>query len=230
MDRIEAGFEMAGSLLKRLSGGRSESRVRFPRDLMKRLAQQLYLLEKACSSIQSKQPSEAFLLVEAGRDSGVSASLNDEFARKLCNMYRGWAEKRRMQIQLLEEAGGDDISPYRLMLAVSGFAAFSILQPEEGIHIFEIPEEEGKSFKRCRAQVRIVPQPDEPVGPSSEALRQQAIHALDSHELVSLTIVRRYREYPSPLVRDSVRGWRTGRLDRVFEGDFDLIVEREEAP
>jgi ATP-dependent Clp protease ATP-binding subunit ClpC len=197
--------------------------------MMKRLAQQLYLLERACSSIQSRQPSEAFLLVEAGRDSGVSGSKNDEFAQKLGKMYRGWAEKRRMQIQLLEEAGGDGTSPYHLILAVSGFAAFSILQPEEGIHIFEIPEEEGKTFKRCRAQVRVVPQPDKPVGPSSEALRQQAIRTLDLHEL-ALTIVRRYREFPSPLVRDSVRGWRTGRLDRVLEGDFDLIVESEGRP
>jgi hypothetical protein len=26
----------------------------------------------------------------------------------------------------------------------------------------------------------------------------------------------------APLVRDSVRGYRTGRLDRVLAGDFDL--------
>ena len=37
------------------------------------------------------------------------------------------------------------------------------------------------------------------------------------------TIVRRYRERPTPLVRDSVRGWRTGRLDFVLAGGFDLI-------
>jgi ATP-dependent Clp protease ATP-binding subunit ClpC len=35
--------------------------------------------------------------------------------------------------------------------------------------------------------------------------------------------VRRYRRDPSPLVRDAVRGWRTGRLDSVLAGDFDLI-------
>jgi ATP-dependent Clp protease ATP-binding subunit ClpC len=35
--------------------------------------------------------------------------------------------------------------------------------------------------------------------------------------------VRRYREDPSPMVRDAVRGWRTGRLDLVLGGDFDLI-------
>ena len=30
-------------------------------------------------------------------------------------------------------------------------------------------------------------------------------------------------EAPSPLVRDTERGWRTGRLDRVLGGHFDLI-------
>ena len=37
------------------------------------------------------------------------------------------------------------------------------------------------------------------------------------------TIVRRYREYPTPLVRHAVRGWRTGRLDAVLAGGFDLV-------
>jgi ATP-dependent Clp protease ATP-binding subunit ClpC len=37
------------------------------------------------------------------------------------------------------------------------------------------------------------------------------------------TIVRRYRELPSPLVRDSARGWRTGRLGTVLDGNFDLM-------
>jgi ATP-dependent Clp protease ATP-binding subunit ClpC len=36
-------------------------------------------------------------------------------------------------------------------------------------------------------------------------------------------VVRRYREKPAPLVRDAVRGYRTGRLDRVLAGDFDLF-------
>jgi ATP-dependent Clp protease ATP-binding subunit ClpC len=35
--------------------------------------------------------------------------------------------------------------------------------------------------------------------------------------------VRRYREQPSPLVRDAVAGWRTGRIGDVLSGDFDLI-------
>ena len=39
----------------------------------------------------------------------------------------------------------------------------------------------------------------------------------------SLRVVRNYRERPSPLVRDSVKQWRTGKLDRVLAGDFDVI-------
>jgi ATP-dependent Clp protease ATP-binding subunit ClpC len=54
-------------------------------------------------------------------------------------------------------------------------------------------------------------------------LKRQAIRILDAFATGSLVIVRRYRDKPSPLVRDSVRGWRTGRLNRVLDGDFDLI-------
>jgi len=35
--------------------------------------------------------------------------------------------------------------------------------------------------------------------------------------------VRIYREQPDPLVKDRRRGWRSGRLDRVLAGDFDLL-------
>jgi ATP-dependent Clp protease ATP-binding subunit ClpC len=35
-------------------------------------------------------------------------------------------------------------------------------------------------------------------------------------------VVRRYREQP-PLVRDAGGKWRTGRLDLVLGGEFDLL-------
>ncbi|MGB8511104.1 MAG: AAA family ATPase [Pyrinomonadaceae bacterium] len=117
-------------------------------------------------------------------------------------------------------------SSYRALLAVSGFGAYSILQREAGLHILETPQDE-KSFNRARVQVRVVAQPDEPpTGHGQEALRRQAEDALafDEQKGVPPSIVRRYREEPSPLVRDSVRGWRTGKLERVLGGDFDLIT------
>ncbi|NIP45933.1 MAG: hypothetical protein GWN21_06060, partial [Gammaproteobacteria bacterium] len=54
--------------------------------------------------------------------------------------------------------------------------------------------------------------------------REQAERVFAASGDDKLQIVRRYREQPSPLVRDSARGWRSGRLDRVLEGDFDLIT------
>jgi ATP-dependent Clp protease ATP-binding subunit ClpC len=35
--------------------------------------------------------------------------------------------------------------------------------------------------------------------------------------------VRYYREQPSALVRDAASGWRSGRLDLVLDGNFDLF-------
>ena len=42
-------------------------------------------------------------------------------------------------------------------------------------------------------------------------------------------VVRRYRSEPSPLVRDMNGSWRTGRLDAVLRGDFDLIAASQAA-
>ena len=44
-------------------------------------------------------------------------------------------------------------------------------------------------------------------------------------------IIRRYREGPAPMVRDVASGWRSGRLDAVLGGDFDLMgaVARRQA-
>jgi ATP-dependent Clp protease ATP-binding subunit ClpC len=44
-----------------------------------------------------------------------------------------------------------------------------------------------------------------------------------AHVAPPSAVVRRYRPRPTPLVRDAVRGYRTGRLDRVLAGDFDLF-------
>ena len=77
--------------------------------------------------------------------------------------------------------------------------------------------------RRLSVPWRVVPQGDALPAPDGKALRAQAERALEEPGSQDRTIVRRYRKDPSPLVRDSVRGWRTGRLDLVLAGDFDLI-------
>ncbi len=75
---------------------------------------------------------------------------------------------------------------------------------------------------RLRVRVTVVPQPDQP--PGATAIATQAKEAMVAVVGQEPRIVRRYRETPSPLLRDAVRGWRTGRWDRVPNGDFDLIL------
>ena len=41
------------------------------------------------------------------------------------------------------------------------------------------------------------------------------------------TVVRRYRRDPSPLVRSGDGNWRTGKLDAVMGGDFDLLMPED---
>lgn len=233
MDRIETGFATAGRLWERLVGSRPGERKHFSPSLVKSLAHQLYLLEAAVRDVADDRPQDAFLRIEAGRDSAVADHLNDEFAQKLARMYLQWAEKRRMRHKILEEKGGDGKEPAGLMLAVSGYGAYGILEKEAGLHVFEMPaggksDAEGmdthKSFRRCKAHVEVVPQPQEPPGNAPDALLKQAQREFaKAKDGKHLTIVRRYREEPSPLVRDSVKNWRTGRLDRVLGGDFDLM-------
>ncbi|MFL6335192.1 MAG: AAA family ATPase [Pyrinomonadaceae bacterium] len=227
MDRIEAGLDTAGSLLARLRGDRK----RLPPDLVARLAEQLYLLDSACRGMAEGQPRDAFLLVNAVREPGADRARSEEFARTLVRMYRRWAERRRMRIELLEEhdgarANGSGPEEYRALLAVSGYAAYTILRHESGLHVLETPQDEKSSFRRVAAAVRVVGQPEEPPGRGGrEALREQAERALSADpNAPQQQVVRRYREEPSPLVRDSARGWRTGRLELVLDGDFDLIT------
>jgi ATP-dependent Clp protease ATP-binding subunit ClpC len=70
--------------------------------------------------------------------------------------------------------------------------------------VLEVPDGRG-GYDRRRVRVSVTPL-GEPHPSASRA-----------------TIVRRYRERPTPLVRDAVRNWRTGRLDAVLAGSFDLV-------
>jgi ATP-dependent Clp protease ATP-binding subunit ClpC len=221
LDRIEAAFETAGSLLGKLRESSAHSRS-IPKHWTERLAQQLYLVEHACESARRNTPRDAFIQVEAAREPSLAGRINHDFARRLGSMYRAWAEKRRMNYKLLRETARAEEDRYQLLAAVSGFGAYSILLPEDGLHVFEMPGGD-KEFIRAKVQVRVAPQPDDPAGENLREWILQAEKALAAGAKGVITVVRRYRELPSPLVRDSVRKWRSGRIDRVLSGDFDLF-------
>ena len=221
MDRIEVGLRSGDSLLRRILGNEPEKRKFFSADLIKRLAQQIYLLEIACDDLADSRPREAFLQIESGRDTGLDPTESDEFARRLIGMYEQWAAKRKMKLEVIEQTTGNDRQPLRWLATVSGYGAFSILAPEAGFHVLETPRKEG-NFHRFKARVRVSAMPDEPTT-APDKLSKLARQSFDRLGDLRLVIARRYREQPSPLVRDSIRNWRTGKIERVLSGDFDLI-------
>ena len=207
MDRIEAGLETAASLLDRLTGN---GRAGYPPGLLGRLAERLYLLRVALSAHEAGEARDAFVLVE-GADDGMAA-------RRVGAMYKAWADERRMRIDIVEEQNGED-GCYKLLMEVSGFGAYQILRAEAGLHVFE--REIDRRKVRSVARVRIASKPEHPAN-AADVMRQQRANVPE--EASRSDVVRRYREGEAPLVRDASRGWRTGHLDRVLGGDFDLIT------
>ncbi len=97
-----------------------------------------------------------------------------------------------------------------VVLEVSGLGAYTLLKPENGLHVLELPHGEDRGFDRVTAYVDVEPGASDP-----ERSRPSERDP---------TIVRRYRHEPSPLVRNA-SGMRTGRIDRVLAGDFDLFAD-----
>ena len=93
----------------------------------------------------------------------------------------------------------------RVVLEVSGLGAYTLLKGESGCTCW--------SSRRARAAVR--PRHRARRGGRAPGRRK------DGATAASRRIVRRYRHEPSPLVRNTT-GMRTGRIDRVLAGDFDL--------
>jgi ATP-dependent Clp protease ATP-binding subunit ClpC len=211
-DRVQAAFRTAENLLARLSRTRTNGQ-RPARRLIELLAERLYLLDRAAAGLATGHAADAFLALRAGSGDAAGA----EFARRLGEMYEAWGRKRGMRVRRLGAGAADG----ELLYAVSGIAAYTILAPEAGLHVLEVAQR-NRQFDRVSVHVVVAPRPAAPpeADPDEEARTALAATA------PSQAVVRRYRTDPSPLVRDSVREWRTGRLDRVLGGDFDVIAER----
>jgi ATP-dependent Clp protease ATP-binding subunit ClpC len=217
-DRIEGGARSARSLSGRLAS-RAPTKSGAPRSLLGALAQQLYMLNAALEDLDAGIASDVFLAVEpvAGEpptdDSGA-------WPLRLAQMYENWGHKRQLRAQVLADGlqkGGHG----PILIAFSGLGVHAILRREAGLHVLETPDTDG-SFLRRSARVRVAPQPFKPRAAAQTEL-DYARACVFGASSSGNTIVRRYREQPSPLVRDSVAGWRTGRLDQVLGGDFDLM-------
>jgi ATP-dependent Clp protease ATP-binding subunit ClpC len=211
MDRIESATGTLVSLTERLRRSSDSA------SLISRVAEKLYVLEEGLRDLDESRPGLAFLGVRLLPEDAAHPEAR-EFWTRMCAMYRKWAARRRMQWTELTPAG---VSPERgLVASVEGFGSHAILAAEVGLHVLEIPQRESR-FERVRVRVAVAPQPGVP-NAGRDVLLVEARTALAGREAQMTGIVRRYRERPSPLVRDALKGWRTGRLDAVMDGDFDI--------
>lgn len=220
-DRIEKGKERASGLLARLD--RQAVKDSLPRRLLALLAQNIYLLTTACDDVTQDRPRDAFLMVEAHGEGQSDAAGAVSFARQVADMYESWAKKRNMRLTRMYRSNPRSDFEMRALYSVSGYGAYSILEQEYGLHVRERPGGARQAQQRDTIHVSVIPQPDEPLpSPASRAIAV-AERAFENSRHRTPEVVRRYREAPSPLVRDTARGWRTGRIDLVLGGDFDLL-------
>jgi ATP-dependent Clp protease ATP-binding subunit ClpC len=212
-DRVREAARTADRLFQRYTAS-SEHRDRASRELAARVALQLFNIRQGLDDIAVRAPVDALLVVEPSMEAGGDTLAASGWCARLVGMYRHWAVRRRVQISDIK----DDAGRAPTILHFTGFGAFRTLQAEAGLHVLE--EQMADTTRRLVARVTVVAGPDQYL-PS--AGRFVAVTKLMADVPGRPAIVRRYREEPAPIVRDAVRGWRTGRLDAVLGGDFDLM-------
>ena len=131
-------------------------------------------------------------------------------------MYRAWAEKRHMQVSELPRPA--TTAP---VLLVSGFGAHRVLAREAGLHVLELDRRNGAPAARRRGcawrwRRSATCRPPSCRGALIEALRQGGTRPNGGRAALS--------RGAGPLVRNADGSWRTGKLDAVLRGDFDLLA------
>jgi ATP-dependent Clp protease ATP-binding subunit ClpC len=213
IDRVRSAAETAHALKGRLDKG-TERAGKSSRELISRLALQLHLVGDGVRDVEEGSAIEVVLAIEPAFDRPGEEAGSVAWCRRLGGMYRGWAERRRMQSS--EVSLRSDGVP---CLIVSGFGAQRTLMRESGLHVIEAGDD-GEQM-RATARVRIAAAPIEDV--PKNRMRAALEDALRTAPRDS-GVVRRYRDGEAPLVRDLAAGWRTDRLQDVLAGDFDLIA------
>ena len=223
-ERVETGLDTAGQLVAKIAGlGRNPER-RHPRKLVGQAAERLHLLDLACRSIAGRSAWDAVVQVESKREPMSDDDGADILVERLGGMYRQWGQRRKLKVLVLEDIPRRTGRPRTLLLGVSGYAAFDILAPEAGLHVWEEPTPgRSRASLQHKALVRVVPLPDDAPADGAHQWLQAGRAAMKAAPAGAPAVVRIYRERPDPLVKDRGRGWRTGRLDRVLAGDFDLL-------
>jgi ATP-dependent Clp protease ATP-binding subunit ClpC len=165
----------------------------------RRLALLVAALDAAIEAVLDGSPEDARLEL---RPANARVRGNLAWRDRLAAMYAAWGQARGMRVRV-HPADAQGV----VRIELSGYAAWPSLRREAGLHVLETREGDAEARHSVRVAVHADPAAADAAVPADADTR----------------ICRRYDDGPSPLVRDTVRGWRSGRLDRVLAGDFDLI-------
>ncbi|HEY3643044.1 MAG TPA: AAA family ATPase [Xanthobacteraceae bacterium] len=223
MDRVAAAAGTADALRGRLARGTGGASGHYSRELTARLALSLYLVREGLKDAFEGAAVEVALMVEPAFEStGGDGKATAAWCRQLRAMYRAWSDNRHMQISEIP-AGPAGEAP---LLLISGFGAQRLLKRECGLHVLERADgHNGATRATARVRLAITPLGDVPAAKLPNALVKAFGEAPQPN-----AVVRRYRGEPAPLVRSGDRSWRSGRLDAVLRGNFDLLGADEEPP
>jgi ATP-dependent Clp protease ATP-binding subunit ClpC len=214
MDRLEVAADTATSMLGRLRNNPPKDAGKL-RPLIGRCALQAHLLASGLEDLRIGAPVDAALLIEpAFQPSTEEAERVQAWRRVVEGMYAAWADARNMKSQRLD---GVPIAGSSV-LVVSGFGAYRTLGAEQGLHVLE-----GDDLGSTRIAVRALVVEPPPERLSKSELRQALCLSFGKIARPA-QIVRRYRRSPAPLVRSGDGAVRSGRLDEVLAGNFDLAL------
>ena len=142
IDRLGAATATAERLAARLSSARDAH----SRELLELLATRLHVLAAALDGLDAREASDATVTVRAGKAEDSAACAR--FVEDLAAMYVGWADGRGMRVR---SSGKDGV----VVLEVAGLGAYTLLKPESGLHVLELPHERGPRLRsRHRARRR----------------------------------------------------------------------------
>ena len=215
MDRLGVAAATAQSLLQRLGKRRSHTSAG-GRELVARLAIQAHLVREGLRDLDEDQPVEMAVLIEGALDGHANRDAGSAWCRDVLDMYRGWSAKRNMHLSEIDPVKESGL-PVPL---IAGFGAARALLGEAGLHVLENIGQGREGANRVAARVLVVPSP---LGEMSKAQRRAALIQAFANAPRTGTVVRRYRRQPSPLVRNADGSWRSGKLDDVLRGDFDVL-------
>ncbi|MBK9080504.1 MAG: AAA family ATPase [Hyphomicrobium sp.] len=215
MDRLAVAAETAHALQARLQRQKMGATAKSVRDLVARLAMQIHLVNEGLTDLDEETPAEAALMIEPVFNSpGEEGEAERAWCQQIEAMYRKWADKRNMSLTEIDMAKGASA-----VLLVSGFGAYRTLRREAGLHVLD-GLESTETTSRMTARVLVAPVSS---GASSKASLRQSLADTFKGAPRSSTIVRRYRLSPSPLVRTADGSWRSGKVDEVLAGNFDIL-------